>query len=386
MSLQAFYSFDGVGSGVQGNDGVAATAPAHGVGLVGTRNAALTTYLYSKLPAQNAIGVTGLPQHQIGKDGEKRNPIIIFRNTPVLNITAGARMMLVENFNASTNRSWRVIAGFTYKDLTSQEPTLGYAMVSAWRNTSRMGLINRRNDGKLAIGSEIMDVERNREYYIEIELFYDAPEKPASSNPVSARVYIDNQLIYTWDRSLGGLATSGATVGIEVGYPDHGSNPFPMYMAVGDIYVVNHEGEPPYNDRLGPQKVRYVTAVAADAANWELTGAADVTTALTDGSDSSYIQSPLDDATVNAMFDLNLHQGSVLNGLQVVARGSRDNGATRPMTTTIVTGGSEIQESKVSFGTVLADALLTKYMPSRTSDMAVLQGPALDTLQIKVKV
>lgn len=386
MSLQAFYSFDGVGSGVQGNDGVAATAPAHGVGLVGTRNAALTTYLYSKLQAQNAIGVTGLPQHQIGSGADKRNPIIIFRNTPVLNITAGARLMLVENFNANTNRSWRVIAGFTYKDLTGQEPTLGYAMVSAWRNTSRMGLITRRNDGKIAVGPVVMDIERNREYYIEVELFYDAPETPASANPVSANVYIDEQLIYTWDRSLGGLGTSGATVGIEVGYPDHGSNPFPMYMAVGDIYVVNREGEPPYNERLGPQKVLYKTAVAADAADWTLQGAADVTTALTDGQDTSYVQSPLGGATVNAMFDLNLHQGSILNGVQVVGRGSREVGATRAMTTSIVVNSSEIKSGVTSFGTAVGDALLTQYMPSFTSDMAVLQGPTLDNLQIKLKV
>ena len=181
-------------------------APLNGAGITGTRNDALTINLYTPgAPNINAVGVTGLNAHKVGVGGDKRNALVIYRSPGHPSISAGARVMLQKNFDAKTSRSWRSITGFTWVDFTDREPALGYGMVFAWRNTSRVALITRRNDAQLQIGNVLYPVERQREYYIEVELFYDAPEKPASSNAISGRVLINKEVIYTWDKALGAL-------------------------------------------------------------------------------------------------------------------------------------------------------------------------------------
>lgn len=388
MSLQAIYGFDGVGTGVQGATGVAATAPINGMGLNNTRNAALRQITYSPTaPQYNAIGVTGLSQHQVGAAGERRNALIFYRNVPANNITAGARVMLLENFDARTDRSWRTVVGFTYFDPSDRNPGLGYALVSAWRNDSKATLITRRNDNALQVGQVTYPIERNKEYYIEVELFYDRPDTIAASNAISARVYIDGALVATWDKSLGSLGSTQATVGVEFGFADHITNPYPLHIGLADVYVVNGGGEAPYNKPLGPQKVRWVlpTEVTPDA-QWTLNGAADAKTAVTDGRDDTSIRSPLGDAQVDMSFNLNLNPGSIVNGIVIYGRGSRELGAARSMLTAISVPGQPDRENTTTFAAAIDDRALVSYLPDRTTDMAVLQGAALNTTSVKLKV
>lgn len=384
MSLKAFYNFDGVPAGVQGTSGDALLAPANGMGLVGTRNAALTVNLYSPKSFNiNAVGVSGLEAHKIGAGAERRNTLAIYRNPGHPSISAGARVMLLENFDARTSRSWRSVVGFNWIDFTDREPALGYGLVFAWRNNSRIALITRRNDGQLLVGTELYPIERNTEYYIEVELFYDAPENPVASNPISGRVMINKEVIYTWDKALGSLAAAIATVGVEVGYADHASNSFPMWMGLSDIYVVDHEGEAPYNLPLGPQKALLKKPVLVDAPDWSVVGV-DATAALTDGSDATYVKTPLGKVSAEMMFDLNLNQGSIVNGVQVLGRGSRDTGASRQMAGTIQAGSSDLTTERGSFNSEIGERVLAKFMPNATADMAVLYGRGLDNMIVRL--
>jgi hypothetical protein len=387
MSLQAIYGFDGVGQGVQGASGDAASAPLNGMGIVNTRNSPLKINLYSPAaPQYNAVGVTGLAKHQVGKAGEKRNALILYRNVPTNNITAGARVMLLENFDARTNRSWQSVTGFTYIDFSDRNPGLGYALVSAYRNTSKMTLVTRRNDNSLLVGNVVYPIELGREYYIEVVMYYDLLDKPASSNSISGYVRINGEVIYTWDKSMGSIALTSGTVGVEVGFADHITNPYPLFIGVADVYQVDHQGEAPYNEPLGAQKVSLKQAQMVEADDWSLTGAADPTAALTDGSDASYIQTPLDPVQASLLFDLNLNAGSIVNGLQLLGRGSRDSGASRPITSSIHVNGADQYVQKAAFGTVMGQQILTAIMPSKTSEMEILQGSALSNLLINLDV
>ena len=385
MSLKAFYNFDGVPAGVQGTAGDALLAPANGMGLDGTRNAALTVNLYAPKSFNiNAVGVSGLDAHKVGAGAERRNALVIYRSPGHPSISAGARVMLLQNFDARTSRSWRSVTGFNWIDFTDREPALGYGLVFAWRNNSRTALITRRNDGQLLVGTTLYPIERGVEYYIEVELFYDAPETPVASNPISGRVMINKEVIYTWDKALGSLAAAIATVGVEVGYADHASNSFPMWMGLSDIYNVDHEGDAPYNLPLGPQKALLKKPVLVEAPDWTAVGGSDPTEILTDGKDDTYLHSPLSKVSAELMFDLNLNQGSIVNGIQVLGRGSRDMGARRRMDGTIQAGSSDVQTLSDSFSDRTAEKVLVQYMPNATADMAVLNGRALDNMIVRL--
>lgn len=387
MSIRAFFNFDGVGAEVQGPTGEAAFAPKHGTGLLDTRNADIKTLLYvPTVPQYNAIGVTGLERHKVGVGADRRNALVIHRSSPTANITNGARIVLGTDMDARTNRSWRQIYGFTYVDFSDREPTLAYQMISLLRNGARVSLVTRRNNNTLLVGPEVFPFERGREYYIEVELFYDAPEKPAGSNAFSARVLIDQVEIYRWNLSLGMLPASGnVTAGIEVGFSDQSSNPFPLQVGIADLYVADYEGEAPYNAPLGPQKVMLKKAEVVDADAWTVTGAADAQAALADDSDASYIQSPLVDAEASVLFDLGLNQGSILNGIQIYARGSRGAGAMRSITSTIHVGSEELNPQTVTFPSATTARKLTTFLPSQTEQMAVLEGSTLSDLLIKIE-
>lgn len=388
MSIRAFYGFDGVGQGVQGSSGDAATAPVNGVGITATRNQPLTVKLHNPTaPQYNAAGVTGLEQHKVGKAGERRNALVLYRYSYAISFTAGATVNLLEKFEGRTNKPWRSVVGFTWSDFSAQEPTVAYWLARASRGNSYFNLIQRRNYGALTINNVDFPIERNREYYIEVEMFCDTVVPGRSSNPTSCRVWIDGQVVGEWIGSFGSYSTTTSTpMGLEVGFVAHPSNPIAMYMGIADVYVVDGEGEAPYNDRMGPQKARFIPVGEVTPELWETTGAEDAQAALSDPSDATYIQSPLTEkASGVLLFDLGLNSKSVLNGVQVYGRGSRGNGAQRPIASSLRVGSQFVRPNTNNFGPAPTDALLTSYMPDKTSDMAVLQGSALSTLEVKVE-
>lgn len=390
MSIRAFYGFDGVGQGVQGSSGDAMLAPLNGAGVTGTRNQPLTIKLYNVAAHQyNAVGVTGLEQHKVGKAGERRNALVLYRNSYAISFTSGATVNLLENFEGRTDKPWRSIVGFTWADFSATNPTVAYWLARVSRNTSYFNLIQRRNYDALTIAGKDFPIERNREYYIEVEMFCDNPVAGRSSNPTSCRVWIDGQLAGEWIDSFGAYASNASTlVGLEVGYVAHASNPLPLYMGVADVYVLDGTGESPYNERLGTQKVRTVKPSGVVEDRWVPVGTSDALAALTDGSDATGLKSPKGSATGVLELELGLNSKSIVNGLLVYGRGMRDNGAQRQITSKIEDlNGELVGEQHIAYmGPSLNDVVLVDYLPSRTLDMSALNGNHLSNVTVDFKV
>jgi hypothetical protein len=392
MSIRAFYGFDGVATGVQGSSGDAAIAPQPGAGVSNSRNQPLTIKLYNPAsPQYNAVGVTGLDRHKVGKVGQRRNALVIHRYSYAISFTSGATVNLFDKIEGKTNEPWKVVTGFTYVDFADQEPTVAYwlARVSRGENPSYFNLIQRRNDGKISVNGNAVPIERNKEYYFEIELWCDSVVPGRSSNPVSARVYLDGEVVGEWLGSFGSFAPTGTTpMGLEVGYVSHASNPIVMQMGVADVYVLDGTGEAPYNERLGPQQVEYKRPNAVVEGGWIPTGTSDALTALTDGLDSTGLKSPKGTTTGVLQVNLGLNSGSIVNGVLVYARGDRGPGAPRAITGSIEdSNGTALgQEKKTGFVPSLSDTILAEYLPSKTIDMAALIGNRLNNITVDFKV
>lgn len=390
MSIRAFYGFDGVGQGVQGSSGDAATAPVNGVGITATRNQPLTVKLHNPTaPQYNAAGVTGLEQHKVGKAGERRNALVLYRYSYAISFTAGTTVNLLENFEGRTNKPWHSVVGFTWSDFSAQEPTVAYWLARASRGNSYFNLIQRRNYGALTINNVDFPIERNREYYIEVEMFCDTVVPGRSSNPTSCRVWIDGQVVGEWIGSFGSYSTTTSTqMGLEVGFVAHPSNPIAMYMGIADVYVADGEGEAPYNQRLGAQKVSFKKPVAIVEGDWIPTGTDNPLTAISDGLDSTGLKSPKGETTGSVQMNLGLSSASIVNGIQVYGRGDRGPGAQRFITASIEDSNSQPigQSKRVSLSPSLGDTVLADYLPSKTLDMAALIGNRLANITVDFKV
>lgn len=392
MSIRAFYGFDGVATGVQGSSGDAAIAPQPGVGINATRNQPLTIKLYNPAaPQYNAVGVTGLDRHKVGKVGEKRNALVIHRYSYAISFTSGATVNLFENFEGRTNAPWKVVTGFTYVDFADQEPTVAYWLARVGRGASPAysNLIQRRNDGKISVNGNVLPIERNTEHYFEIELWCETVVAGRSANPISARVWMDGVVVGEWLGSFGSYdANVSVPVGLEVGYVAHPSNPIVMQMGVADVYVLDGTGESPYNELLGPQKVEFKRPTAIVEGNWIPTGTADALTAITDGSDATGLKSPKGNTAGVLQFGLGLTNTSIVNGVQVYARGDRTQGAMRFLSGVIEDSNSiPVGTTKqASFGASLGEIVLAEYLPSKTLDMAALIGNRLANITVDLKV
>ena len=392
MSIRAFYGFDGVATGVQGSSGDAAIAPQPGAGVSNNRNQPLTIKLYNPAaPQYNAVGVTGLDRHKVGKVGQRRNALVIHRYSYAISFTSGATVNLFDKIEGKTDAPWKVVTGFTYVDFADQEPTVAYwlARVSRGENPSYFNLIQRRNDGKISVNGNAVPIERNKEYYVEIELWCDSVVPGRSSNPVSARVYLDGEVIGEWLGSFGSFTPTGTTpMGLEVGYIAHASNPIVMQMGIADVYVLDGTGEAPYNERLGAQQVEFKRPNAVVEGGWIPTGTSNALTALTDGLDSTGLKSPRGSTAGVLQVNLGLNSGSIVNGVLVYARGDRGSGAPRAITGSIEdSNGSAVgQEKKTGFGPSLSDTILAEYLPSKTIDMAALIGNRLNNITVDFKV
>lgn len=390
MSVRAFYGFDGVATGVQGSSGDAAVAPLNGAGVANSRNQPLTIKLYNPAaPQYNAVGVTGLDKHKVGKAGERRNALVIHRYSYAISFTSGATVNLFENFEGNTSAPWKVVSGFTYVDFADQEPTVAYWLARVSRSTSFTNLIQRRNDGKVSVNGQVLPIERNKEYYFEIELWCETVVPGRSSNPISCRVWLDGVVVGEWLGSFGSFSNVGTTpVGLEVGYIAHASNPIVMQMGVADVYVVDGTGESPYNERLGAQKVSFKKPTAIVEGDWIPTGTSNPLTAITDGLDSTGLKSPKGETTGVVQVDLGLTAASVVNGVQVYGRGDRGAGAQRFITANIEDSNSQPvgQSKRVSLSPSLNDTVLADYLPSKTIDMAALIGNRLANITVDFKV
>lgn len=392
MSIRAFYGFDGVATGVQGSSGDAAIAPQPGAGVTNNRNQPLTIKLYSPAsPQYNAVGVTGLDRHKVGTVGAKRNALVIHRYSYAISFTSGATVNLFENFEGRTNTPWKVVSGFTYVDFADQKPTVAYwlARVARGVNPAYSNLIQRRNDGTISVNGNVLPIERNKEYYFEIELWCETVVPGRNTNPVSARVWLDGVMLGEWLGSFGAYESSvSVPLGLEVGYVTHASNPIVMQMGIADIYVLDGTGESPYNELLGPQKVEFKRPMAIVEGDWIPTGTADPLVAITDGSDATGLKSPKGNATGVMQFNLGLTNTSIVNGVQVYARGDRGPGAMRFLSGVIEDSNSApVGVSKqVSLGASLGEIVLAEYLPSKTLDMAALIGNRLANITVDLKV
>lgn len=392
MSIRAFYGFDGVATGVQGSSGDAAIAPQPGVGVTSTRNQPLTIKLYNAAaPQYNAVGVTGLDRHKVGKAGERRNALVIHRYSYAISFTSGATVNVFENFEGRTNTPWKVVSGFTYVDFADQEPTVAYwlARVGRGANPSYINLIQRRNDGKISVNNNVLPIERNKEYYFEVELWCETVVPGRGANPISCRVWLDGQVVGEWLGSFGSYESNiSVPVGLEVGYVAHPSNPIVMQMGLADMYVLDGAGEMPYNERLGPQQVEFKRPTAIVEGDWIPTGTADPLAAISDGSDATGLKSPRGEATGVLQFNLGLSNASIVNGVQVYARGDRTQGAMRYLSGVIEDSNSAQVGTtrKASLGSSLGEIVLADYMPDKTIDMAALIGNRLANITVDFKV
>lgn len=392
MSIRAFYGFDGVATGVQGSSGDAAIAPQPGAGVSNNRNQPLTIKLYNPAaPQYNAVGVTGLDRHKVGKVGQRRNALVIHRYSYAISFTSGATVNLFDKIEGKTDAPWKVVTGFTYVDFADQEPTVAYwlARVSRGENPSYFNLIQRRNDGKISVNGNVVPIERNKEYYFEIELWCDSVVPGRSSNPVSARVYLDGDLVGEWLGSFGSFPPTGSTpLGLEVGYVAHASNPIVMQMGVADVYVLDGTGEAPYNERLGAQQVEFKRPNAVVEGGWIPTGTSNPLTALTDGLDSTGLKSPKGETAGMVQVNLGLTSSSIVNGVLVYARGDRGPGAQRYLSGVIEDSNSTQVGTtrKASLGSSLGEIVLADYMPNKTIDMAALIGNRLANITVDFKV
>lgn len=341
MSLVAHYGFDNFG-GVAWNGVANPTWPKIGAGLIGTpyeadllitlgtNNEASTRY--------NTVGVSGQEAHKIGVGAERRNLLMICRDAvTATSYNSMVRLSAQRNITAST--SYRRVTGFTFVDMSPVEPASAYNMINHRRGTSTSAVIVRRPNGQWSLGSSTVAFERNRLYYIEVVEYMTGVA--SGSGTIMMEIWIDGELaVPAWAYAtlpFGSVYASNIEAATANGMSQAN------ILGVADIYVTDEVGEAPMNGRLGPQIVLPMRPTAVRAPNWEIVGAADAKTALSDDSDATTVRSPLSKSSLEADFDLSLAPGSVVNGIAVFQRGKRDAGAPRSVSTKMVRTADQVQ-------------------------------------------
>lgn len=328
MSLVAHYGFDNFDA-IPWNGIANPNWPKIGAGLVGTPyEADLVVTLGTNNEASNrynTVGVTGLDIHKVGAGAERRNLLLACRD----GVTATAysttvRLSAQRNITAAT--SYRRTTGFNFIDLSPAESNTSYNLLMHRRGTSTSGLIVRRAGNQWSLGNMAFPVERNRQYYIEVVEYMTGVA--SGTGTIWAEIWVDGTLM----QPAYGYATlpfgSIYASNLEISAGAAGMSA-QVALGISDIYVTDELGEAPYNGRMGPQIVLPFAVTGAQVPAWEVVGAADAVTALSDNLDTTSIRAPIGKAEATVDFDLKLGPGSVVNAVAVFGRAKRDSGAPR---------------------------------------------------------
>lgn len=335
------------------------------------------------------IGVTDREEDTLGEDDRQRNWLVLYRphaqlcpyiRLPSLGVFGGT-----DPFTLSVGFRFRIdpisVPSITLGG-SSAPPTIFFAdniSVLSLTSTRLLRIYNQTTS---------LTIEQDTEYYFEVVAHHVA-SAPGATWKITFDVWVNNELIGTFDGPThSGSSTVNYTPQLGIWTPSAGATTANVQRWLfADIYATDHVGGAPYNSRLGPQMVLPVPIAAVDPSEWEVVGGDTAVEVLSDESDETYLESPLDDDRCEIQLDTPTNIRSVVNGLQVFARTRRLGGGLRKLAGSIENmSGQEIPGGTVSNTTVGFSTLSPVVMlPETAADALRLRHSTLQTATIVIK-
>jgi hypothetical protein len=371
VSLLFFAGFDNFGGGLAGTAGGTADFPASKAGIAGTPYETQIPIVYGGTGIYNSMGVPNQDRFRIGSGAERRNMLVAACGGATATYFAMAR--IGAGINYTIGQPFQLTIGFNICDFSSANPAGGYFAVRLCRATGTLvNLIEHiggTSNWRLA-GSPLYAFTLGQPTYVEFVI--DIPNPNGSSNTFRCQVYVNGELYHT-NAALTSLTPQTTELFFELGYDRvQTAN---RYIGFSDIYLLDGAGEAPFNSRLGPQIVLPYKADSVVASGWTPNGGTDPLTLLTDGSDSTYLTSPIGKASIDVTADLKLAPGSQVNGLAFFTRVGRDSGAPRQLISTAkrVADGTTLGAS-ITASTTAAPGYVNsaRYLPKTPAERELL--------------
>lgn len=332
MSLLFYAGFDNFGGGLQGGTGYGQEFPAKGAGIVGTPYETLLPITYGNAGAlYNSMGVPNDDRWRIGAGSQRRNMLIAAcgGSTSSYFAMAQAGPTFAQR---PTSSYWSMTLGLNLCDFSASIPSGGFYSIRVRRAGVTLGYLcehtaSATDQWRLGGNSPQLSITRGQPVYLE---FVIDTVNPATSGTIQlrCRVYVNGELYHT-NNAWASLtaSTTNHDYAFEIGY----DRVLTADRRIGfsDIYVLDHLGEAPFNERLGPQLVLPYQPTSVDLKDFTIVGGTDPLIVVNDGSDATYLNSQVGRSAMSFDADLKLPPGSQVNAVSAFAKIKRDDGAPR---------------------------------------------------------
>lgn len=381
MSLLFFAGFDNFGGGLQGGTGYGQEFPAKGAGIVGTPYEALLPITYGNAGAlYNSMGVPNDDRWRIGAGSQRRNMLIAACGGSTSSYFAMAQVGPTFT-QRPTSSYWSMTLGLNLCDFSAAVPAGGFYSIRVRRAAATLGYLcehtaSSTDQWRLGGNSPQLPIVRGQPVYLE---FVIDTVNPAASGTVQlrCRVYVNGELYHT-NNAWASLtaSTTNYDYAFEIGY----DRVLTADRRIGfsDIYVLDHLGEAPFNERLGPQLVLPYKPTAVNIQDFVVVGGSDPLTTVTDNNDATYLNSQVGRSNMSFDADLNLSPGSQVNALAAFARVRRDDGAPRTFVGTGARVDGTVIPNSAGIGTALATnrfVLGHQILPKSATERQALDFP-----------
>lgn len=298
----------------------------------------------------SSIGVSSNPDHDFMVGGQRARSLVVHKSTTTnsnnyfrLGNGIGSTVL---NHTDNVGKSFREVIGFAFKWRSLGAGSATVHILNAARysgssvSTGQNYSILAMNAGKMIVNGTTLDRDLNedQEYYVEAVL--SSTLTSGSGNVCTIELWIDGELINSRDYTIGSTTTAASNFVYyqwRLGPSESTTRVFQMMFA--HFYHLskgfNESPTAPFDNRLGPQKVRLATVKnVTENDGWTTEGAADPVTAWgldNFGNDEAYVQSPEDDGPLSVQLQLPTNASSKIHGIQFLARTQREGLVARPL-------------------------------------------------------
>lgn len=348
----------------------------------------------------SCVGVTGDPADQLGSGANVRNGLLSARYQRGSGNRSLFELPSYKWFIHRNAESYRYVLGFTFRidrrDTLNTPLHILHAVYQAGAITTvptvtasanpTFGL--RSSATVLSFGNfnSTFQPQYGQEYYAEI-----VSVSNAGSAQFWFEIYIDGELILT------STPESGVSDGVPLRWciPSFGWNSGADGVAAvqrvvtGDFVFIDHTGDAPYNDRIGPQMVLPFTPNNVISSEWEPSSGEDPLELITGPdrfNDSNYVVSPYDDGALIVTADMPVSNNNVINGVELWVKATREGGANRDLLTTATnTQAEEIGPVTVAMTDSIKYHRAFTVLPSSATDVEPIAASRIQPLEFELK-
>lgn len=302
--------------------------------------------------ASSSLGVSSSPDHDFTVGGQRARALVMHKSntsntTNWFRLGNGAGSTFL-NQTENVGKSFREVVGFAFKwraigtgtvSATAQVLTAARHSGSSVATGQNYSILAMFGNKMIANGTTLdRDFTPDQEYYVEAVL--SSSLATGSTNTCTIELWIDGELINTRDYTVGTPTTSTNNfVFFQWRLGPSESTSRTMQMMFAHFYHLSkgfdESPTAPFDNRLGPQKVRLASVknvVSND--DWTTEGATNPVDAWSFpnfGNDGIYVQSPEDDGALSVQLQLPTNASSKIHGIQFLARTQREGMVSRPL-------------------------------------------------------